>query len=54
MVKNDSLDFYNATKNIYIFKINAALLYLLFIKESWIKYQGLHKNIKQNNCFQRR
>ncbi len=56
LVKNDSLDFYNGTKNIYIYiyKINAVLLYLLFIKESWIKYQGLHKNIKQHNCFQRR
>ncbi len=24
----------------------------LFIKESWKKYHGFHKNIKQHNCFQ--
>ncbi len=40
MIKTDSRDMLQKI----IFQINAALLILLFIKESWKKYNGLHKN----------
>ncbi len=36
----------------FIFQINAALLNFIFIKNYEKLYQGFHKNIKQDNCFQ--
>ncbi len=47
MIKTDSRDMLQKI----IFQINAALLILLFIKESWKKYNGLHKVIKLQNAF---
>ncbi len=50
LIKTDSRDMLQKI----IFQINAALLILLFIKESWKKYNGLHKVIKLQKCFQHR
>ncbi len=35
----------------YLFTLDYVVLNIMFIKDSWKKYYGLDKNIKQYKCF---